>query len=113
MSSFERPEDPLVSTEWLAERLGTPDISVIDATWLLQPEGRSPGREFQDRHIPGAFFFDIDEISDASSSLPHMLPPPEKFASRMRQAGVMDGQRVVVYAHASLMAAARVWWTWS
>ncbi len=111
MSSFERPADPLVSTQWLAARLGTPDIAIIDATWLLAPGGRVPGNEFLERHIPGAFFFDIDEISDTASTLPHMLPPPEKFASRMRQAGVMDGQRVVVYANAALMAAARVWWT--
>ncbi len=111
MSSFERPDDPMVSTEWLAARLATPDIAIIDATWLLTPGERVPATEFLQRHIPGAFFFDIDEISDTSSSLPHMLPPPEKFASRMREAGVMDGQRVVVYANAALMAAARVWWT--
>lgn len=111
MSSFERPDDPLVSTAWLAERLGTPDISIVDATWLLAPGDRAPAREFQERHIPGAFFFDIDEVSDAANPLPHMLPSPEKFASRMRQVGVMDGQRVVVYGNGALMAAARVWWT--
>lgn len=111
MSSFERPDDPLVSTEWLAARLGTPEIAIIDATWLLAPGDRKPAQEFQERHIPGAFFFDIDEIADSSTALPHMLPPAEKFASRMRQAGIMDGQRVVVYANAALMAAARVWWT--
>ena len=111
MSSFERPDDPLVSTEWLAARLGTPEIAIIDATWLLAPGDRAPANEFLERHIPGALFFDIDEISDASSPLPHMLPSQEKFTSRMRQAGLMDGQRVVVYANAALMAAARVWWT--
>ena len=111
MSSFERPDDPLVSTEWLAARLGTPDIAIIDATWLLAPGDRKPAQEFQERHIAGAFFFDIDEISDTASALPHMLPSPEKFASRMRQAGVMDGQRIVVYGNGALMAAARVWWT--
>jgi len=111
VSSFERPDDPLVSTEWLAERLGTPDVAIIDATWLLAPGDRKPAQEFLERHIPGAFFFDIVEISDTSNPLPHMLPPPEKFASRMRQAGLMDGQRVVVYANGALMAAARVWWT--
>lgn len=111
MSSFERPDDPLVSTEWLAARLGTPDVAVVDATWLLAPGDRKPAQEFFERHIPGAFFFDIDEISDTANPLPHMLPAPEKFASRMRQAGLMDGQRVVVYGNGALMAAARVWWT--
>lgn len=105
------PPDPVVSCAWLAERLEAPDIRVIDATWFLPNDGRDAHALYAERRIPGAIFFDIDEIADTSSGLPHMLPPPEKFASRMRKRGVGDGTRVVVYDNHGLFSAARVWWT--
>lgn len=105
------PPDPVVSCAWLAERLDAPDIRVIDATWFMPSDGRDPKALFAERRIPGAIFFDIDEIADTSSELPHMLPPPEKFASRMKKAGVGDGCRVVVYDAQGIFSAARVWWT--
>lgn len=107
----ERPADPIVSPAWLAERLDAPDIRVIDATWFLPADPRNARALYAERRIPGAVFFDIDEIADTSSDLPHMLPSPEKFASRMKQLGVGDGARVVVYDNQGLFSAARVWWT--
>jgi thiosulfate/3-mercaptopyruvate sulfurtransferase len=101
---------PLVTTEWLAGELGKSDIRVIDATLFLAPHGRNARAEFEAAHIPGAVFFDIDEVSDLTSSLPHMLPPPEKFASRMQALGLGDGSRIVVYDNSPLKSAARVWW---
>jgi thiosulfate/3-mercaptopyruvate sulfurtransferase len=74
-------------------------------------EGKDAHAEYLDEHIPGALFFDIDEIADTKSTLPHMLPPPEKFSSRMRGMGVGDGSRIVVYDSRGLYSAARVWWT--
>ena len=100
----------LVSTDWLAKHLKDPDLRLLDASWYLPGEGRDPKAEYQAAHIPGARFFDIDEISDARSDLPHMVPPVEKFMSRMRAMGVGDGHQVVVYDGAGLMSAARVWW---
>ena len=100
----------LVSTDWLRRRLNSPDIRVFDASWYLPADGREPRAEYEAAHIPGARFFDIDEISDSDSSLPHMVPQPEKFASRMRSMGVGDGHQVVVYDGAGLFSAARVWW---
>ncbi|MCY3875662.1 MAG: 3-mercaptopyruvate sulfurtransferase [Rhodobacteraceae bacterium] len=100
----------LVSTDWLRHRLNSPDIRVFDASWYLPADGRDPRAEYEAAHIPGARFFDIDEISDSDSSLPHMVPQPEKFASRMRSMGVGDGHQVVVYDGAGLFSAARVWW---
>ena len=100
----------LVSTDWLAEHLGDPDLRVLDASWYMPAEGRDPAAEYAAAHIPGARFFDIDEISDLRSDLPHMAPPPEKFISRMRAMGVGDGHQVVVYDGAGLFSAARVWW---
>lgn len=106
-------DDPktLVSTQWLAAHLKDPDLRVIDASWYLPGSGRDARAEYNDAHIPGARFFDIDDISDSRSALPHMAPPPEKFISRMRAMGVGDGHQVVVYDGAGLFSAARVWWT--
>ncbi len=100
----------LVETDWLNEHLDAPDIVILDASWHLPPENRDPKSEFLEAHIPGAVFFDIDEISDTDSDLPHMLPSPEKFASRMRRMGIGDGSRVVAYDTKGLFSAARVWW---
>lgn len=105
-------DDPktLVSTEWLAAHLKDPELRVLDASWYLPTADRDPKAEFAAEHIPGARFFDIDEISDLRSDLPHMAPPVEKFMSRMRAMGVGDGHQVVIYDGAGLFSAARVWW---
>lgn len=100
----------LVSTQWLAEHLDSPDIAVIDASWHLPTAKRDARAEFRDAHIPGAQFFDIDELSDSDSSLPHMLPSPEKFSSRMRKMGIGDGKHVIAYDSTGLFSAARAWW---
>jgi thiosulfate/3-mercaptopyruvate sulfurtransferase len=106
-------DDPktLVSTDWLAAHLNDPDLRVIDASWYLPAMGRDARAEYSARHIPGARFFDIDEISDQRSNLPHMAPPVEKFISRMRAMGVGDGHQVVIYDGMGLFSAPRVWWT--
>lgn len=105
-------DDPktLVSTDWLAAHLKDPDLRILDASWYLPADNRDPHAEYKSEHIPGARFFDIDEISDARSELPHMVPPVEKFMSRMRAMGIGDGHQVVVYDGAGLFSAARVWW---
>lgn len=103
--------DPLVTPAWLAQHLGAPDLRIVDATWFLPGDQRNAKDLFEQRRIPGAIFFDIDEIADTESALPHMLPSPEKFASRMRKLGIGDGCRVVVYDNQGLFSAARVWWT--
>ncbi|HET7448335.1 MAG TPA: 3-mercaptopyruvate sulfurtransferase [Methyloceanibacter sp.] len=101
----------LIETDELARDLGAPDLVIIDATWYMPNEGKDAHAEYLGEHIPGALFFDIDEIADTKSTLPHMLPPPEKFSSRMRGMGVGDGSRIVVYDSRGLYSAARVWWT--
>ncbi|MEM6387489.1 MAG: 3-mercaptopyruvate sulfurtransferase [Pseudomonadota bacterium] len=105
-------DDPktLVSTDWLARHMSMPDLRIIDASWYLPDMGRDPKTEYDEAHILGARFFDIDEISDTRSALPHMVPPVEKFMSRMRAMGVGDGHQVVVYDGVGLFSAARVWW---
>ena len=105
-------DDPktLVSTEWLAAHLQDPDLRVLDGSWYLPQEGRDAKAEYDAAHIPNARFFDIDDTSDHRSDLPHMVPPVEKFMSRLRAMGVGDGHQVVVYDGAGLKSAARVWW---
>ncbi|GAA6181687.1 3-mercaptopyruvate sulfurtransferase [Shimia sp. NS0008-38b] len=105
-------DDPktLVSTEWLAAHIKDPELRILDASWYLPSSDRDSKAEFISRHIPGARFFDIDDISDGRSDLPHMVPPVEKFMSRLRAMGVGDGHQIVIYDGSGLFSAARVWW---
>lgn len=105
-------DDPktLVSTDWLAAHLNDPDLRIVDASWYMPAQNRNARAEYDAGHIPGARFFDIDDISDHRSALPHMAPPVEKFMSRLRAMGVGDGHQVVIYDGAGLFSAARVWW---
>ena len=101
----------LVSTDWLAEHLASPDIIIVDGTYYLPNEQRDAKAEYLQGHLPGALFFDIDDISDDASDMPHMLPSPAKFSSRMRKMGIGDGKRVIAYDARGMFSAARVWWT--
>jgi thiosulfate/3-mercaptopyruvate sulfurtransferase len=101
----------LVSTEELARQLSAPDLRVVDATTFMPNVPRDARKEFAAAHIPGAVYFDVDEISDRKSPLPHMLPSPEQFSSQARALGLGDGSRIVVYdANGGFLAAHRVWW---
>lgn len=104
--------DPLVTAGWLKQNITAPDIRVVDATWFapfMNPE--KSGREtWNEGHIPGAVYFDIDAIKATNTDLPHMLPDPILFSSRVRKLGIGDGHRVIVYDRNGYCAAARVWW---
>lgn len=102
---------PLISAQALAQMLDAPDLRVIDASWRPPGDGRDPRADYAAERIPGAMFFDIDAIAAAETDLPHMLPSPEKFASRMRRMGIGDGAHLVIYDQLGLFSAARVWWT--
>jgi thiosulfate/3-mercaptopyruvate sulfurtransferase len=102
---------PLVSPRWLAERLNDPDVIVVDASWFLPAEGRSGREEHLEAHIPGAVFFDIDEIADPETDLPHMLPSPEAFVQAAGELGLRREASLVVYDSWGIRSAARAWWT--
>lgn len=104
------PTSPFVTPDWLHQRLSAPDIIVLDASWYLPAQGRDAEAEYRAAHVPGAIRFDLDAMSDTDSPLPHMLPPPEVFSSRMRALGVGDGAQVVVYDGMGLFSAPRVRW---
>ena len=102
---------PAVSAEWLAANLGHPGVVVLDGSWYLPGAGRDPAREFEERRIPGARFFDIDECSDPRAELPHTIPPPGRFRECAEAVGVSDGSSVTVYDSSGVnLSAARVWW---
>eukprot|EP00252_Welwitschia_mirabilis_P004950 TRINITY_DN1529_c0_g1_i2.p1 TRINITY_DN1529_c0_g1~~TRINITY_DN1529_c0_g1_i2.p1 ORF type:complete len:449 (-),score=68.84 TRINITY_DN1529_c0_g1_i2:308-1501(-) len=103
-------EEPVVSSHWLHQNLRNPDIKVVDASWYLPKEERNPLQEFQDAHIPGAVFFDVDKISDQNSSLPHMLPTEKAFSAAVSALGIENKDNVIVYDGKGIFSAARVWW---
>ncbi|HEX5817826.1 MAG TPA: 3-mercaptopyruvate sulfurtransferase [Gemmatimonadales bacterium] len=101
----------LVSTAWLADRLGDPRLRLLDASWYLPTANRDPRAEFGAGHLPGAQFFDLDAASDPASQLPHMLPTEAHFASYVRSLGVSSGDWVVVYdGSGNNLSAPRAWW---
>ena len=104
------PIPSLVSTEWLAKRLGSPGLVIADATYHLPHTGREATSEYQAAHLPGAVFFDIDGIKDHANPLPHMVPSPTEFAEAMEALGISNGDHVVVYDAHGLMSASRAWW---
>lgn len=99
---------PLISTDDLAARLGEPGLKIVDASWHL--DGRDGPSEFETARIPEAVFLDLDAASDRAASLPHMLPPPEVFATSMGGLGLTIDDAIVVYDAVGLFSAARAWW---
>ncbi|MCX7111791.1 MAG: 3-mercaptopyruvate sulfurtransferase [Proteobacteria bacterium] len=104
-------QHPLVSTTWLAEHLGSPNLVVLDGSFFLPNQNRNAKAEYNQAHIPGTQFFDIDKIADHSTNLPHMLPSPKEFAEAVGKLGIGNDTLVVVYDSNFFMASARVWWT--
>jgi thiosulfate/3-mercaptopyruvate sulfurtransferase len=104
--------DALVSTQWLADHLDAPDVRVVDASWYMPAQNKNAREIYNAQHIPGAVFFDIDEIAaDDSAPLPHMMPDAIKFSAKVRKLGLGDGVRIVVYGQTgSALPACRAWW---
>lgn len=104
--------DPLVSADWLHANVRAPDICILDATWVPpflkdRPTGRAC---FDENHIPGAQYFDIDEIADQNSALSHMLPTPQVFGDKVGALGIDNDSHVIIYDSNGFFASARVWW---
>ena len=110
MAHAAHPSDPLVSVDWLAQYLDAPDIRLVDASSFMPGSARNARAEYEAGHIRGAVFFDINDISDTDTDLPHMMPSAEKFASRVKKLGLGDGLRLVIYDSLGIFSAPRVWW---
>ncbi|HHN67761.1 MAG TPA: sulfurtransferase, partial [Thermopetrobacter sp.] len=112
MSDTPPREKWIVSADWLAARLDDPNVVVLDASWTLKPEPGigTPHEEFIDNRIPSARFFDIDDVADPDTDLPHMLPSPELFAEKVGALGISNDHTVIVYDTFAPFAAPRAWW---
>lgn len=111
MSTNPHTIPPLVPVAWLAQRIGAPNVRVVDASWYLPTDPRNAAAEYAAAHIPGAVFFDLDASSNHSTPLPHMLPSADEFAARMSALGLSDSDDLVVYdGSGTNLSAARVWW---
>lgn len=105
------PSRRFVTPQWLAERLGSPDLVVVDGSWYLPTLKRDPKAEYLAGHIPGAVFFDIDAVADHETDLPHMLPGPAQFGEAAGKLGIGRNDTIVIYDGVGLGSSARVWWT--
>lgn len=103
-------DDPLVSTQWLADHLSTATVKVIDASFKMPGVLPLPQDDYLAAHIPGATFFDVEQVSDHGSPLPHMFPDAAQFARDVAALGISSGDTVVVYDNGSWTAAPRAWW---
>lgn len=101
----------LVRCEWLNENIEDEGIVILDASFFLPNQQRNAKLEYGQAHIPGARFFDIDEVADHSQNLPHMLPSPEQFKEAVGKLGIDNHKHVIVYDSNFFMASARLWWT--
>ena len=101
--------DSLVSTEWLAQEMGASDLRIVDASRHMADTGRNASAEYAAAHIPGAVFMDLGDLTDSSHPVENMLPPAEKFASRMQSLGLGDGSRIVLYDDSAVKTSARAW----
>ncbi|PSH68714.1 3-mercaptopyruvate sulfurtransferase [Phyllobacterium brassicacearum] len=100
----------VVSPDWLQERLGQPGLSILDASWYFPFQNRDAKAEYDAAHIPGAIFFDHEEMSDPGSPLPHTLPKPEVFAAAVSSMGITSDDTIVVYDGPGMHTSPRVWW---
>jgi thiosulfate/3-mercaptopyruvate sulfurtransferase len=101
----------MVSTEWLAARLGAPDLVVLDGSYYLPTQKRDAEAEYLAGHIAGAVRFDMEAIADHANPLPHMLPSAEQFGREVGALGIGDQDTIVVYDGIGMFASPRVWWT--
>ena len=106
---YARP-DALVSTEWLAAHLNDPHVRVLDSSFKQPGVAPTARADYDAGHIPGAVYFDIDDVAQPRTSLPHMIPTPERFAEKMAERGIGEDDKVIVYDANGLSSAGRAWW---
>jgi thiosulfate/3-mercaptopyruvate sulfurtransferase len=102
--------EALVSTEWLAAHLADPHVRVLDSSFKQPGITPTARQDYDSVHIPGAVFFDIDDVAEPGTSLPHMIPSAERFAEKMAERGIGNEDRVIVYDANGLSSAGRAWW---
>jgi thiosulfate/3-mercaptopyruvate sulfurtransferase len=104
------PVSPLVSVEWLKDKIGNPDIQIFDCSYHLPTTKRNAAREYEERYIPGAQYFDIDQVAALNAPLPHTLPSLEEFGLAAKKLGLGPSKTQIFYDNSDLHSAARGWW---
>jgi len=99
----------LVSTEWLNNNLNK--VQIFDASWHMPNSKRNAKKEYSDKHINGALFWDLDEHSDKDSLLPHMLPNSDYWTRMMWSFGIKNTDHIVVYDFSDVYSACRLWFS--
>ncbi|MCO6388949.1 3-mercaptopyruvate sulfurtransferase [Aliihoeflea sp. 40Bstr573] len=100
----------VVDFDWLEGKIGTPGVSIVDASWYLPAQKRDAKAEYDAAHVPGAVFFDQDLVVEPDSELPHTLPSPAVFAQFASSMGISADDTIVVYDGLGMFSAPRVWW---
>ncbi|MCJ9674592.1 sulfurtransferase, partial [Neorhizobium sp. SHOUNA12B] len=100
----------VVSSEWLHNELGSPDLKILDASFYLPAQNRDADAEYAAGHIPGAIRFDHDKVADHSTNLPHMVPAPDVFADAVGRMGIRENDRIVIYDGPGIFSSPRGWW---
>lgn len=104
--------DPLITVDWLKKHLDDPNVKIVDGTWIpgwLAPSGTARSK-YSQKHIPKAVYFDIDDICEDNSNLPHMMPSEEVFSRKVGGLGIGNADHIIVYDSNNYMASARIWW---
>src|ERR1700726_5106409 len=101
----------LVTADWVAGNLHEPSLIVLDGSFYLPAMKRDAAAEYLAGHIPGAIRFDIDEIADHSTDLPHMLPSPADFAAAVGNLGIGEQDTIIAYDGHGMFSSPRVWFT--
>jgi thiosulfate/3-mercaptopyruvate sulfurtransferase len=109
-ATMENSMPPLVTTAWLAENIGAPDLLIFDASFFLPTEGQDAPANFRAAHLPGARFFDIDDVADKDTDLPHMVPSAGRFAKKMCEYGISNTTLLVFYDQQPNFRSARALW---
>ena len=116
MSQGELRGSVLVSTQWLAENLGTPAVRVVDIRGTVRPPGVTPRympkrTEYEHSHVPGAVFVDwTRDIVDLADPVPSQIAKADAFAAKMGELGIGDDALVVAYDDHDHIFAGRLAW---
>lgn len=82
----------------------------LDASWYLPNIKRDPYKEFLNSHIPGAIYFNIDEVCDLNSNLPHTIPTKKQFEYNMQKLGIKNNSNIIIYSMDGIGTSPRAWW---
>ena len=97
----------LVTTEWLEKNLDK--VKIFDASWHMAGLKRNARKEYEDKHIKGAIFWDVDEHSNKESPFPHMMSNSNYWAKMLCSFGIKNEDHIIVYDFSDTYSSCRLW----